>query len=350
VPQVSVVIPAYNYGRFVGEAIDSVLAQDYPREAIELIVVDDGSTDDTPDVVRRYGDDVRHVRKENGGVISAVNRGLEEARGELIAMLDADDAWLPHMLSRQVELIDSKPDVGLVYADAEVIDEEGRIVVPSYFNRFRVRPRRGRVLGALMRSNWIGTGSMLFRASLREAYQPMPPEAPWQDWWIAARVASVAELDYRDEVVYRYRLHEENQVLLASGERQVRFLEKSVRFRRWLLEHADPGSVPVSDLLGAYADLLATAEILAERSGRPLEDVLAAGEWEKSRASELAEEAEALAARDDPAALFRLAAALAHDPLWADGRRRLVRLATPAVEAASDQSASLELDRLARAG
>src|SRR5688500_14867542 len=101
-PFVSCLITTYNYGRYVGEALDSVLAQDYPADRREIIVVDDGSTDDTPQVLARYADRVKIIRQANAGVCAATERGLSETRGELIATLDADDVWLPGKLHRQV--------------------------------------------------------------------------------------------------------------------------------------------------------------------------------------------------------------------------------------------------------
>src|SRR3954447_14398775 len=108
-PTVSVVIPAYNSAWCIDHAIDSVLAQTY--HDYEIIVVDDGSTDETRDVVQRYGIAVRLVCKPNGGMSSARNRGISEARGRYIAFLDSDDRWLPTKLALQVALLDTHPDV-----------------------------------------------------------------------------------------------------------------------------------------------------------------------------------------------------------------------------------------------
>jgi glycosyltransferase involved in cell wall biosynthesis len=109
---VSVIIPTYNCGRYVGEAIDSVLNQTY--KAIEIIVVDDGSTDDTKESILRHYPSVRYFYQHNGGAARARNRGLREARGELIAFLDADDLWLPTKIEKQVAYFSKHPDVGLL--------------------------------------------------------------------------------------------------------------------------------------------------------------------------------------------------------------------------------------------
>lgn len=125
-PAVSVVIPAYNAAWCVGKAIDSVLAQDFPD--LELIVVDDGSTDDTPAVLEAYGDSIRVVQKSNGGLSSARNAGIDAARGELVAFLDADDWWLPGKLGCQVALMRDQPDLGFSSTAARVEDPGGNFL------------------------------------------------------------------------------------------------------------------------------------------------------------------------------------------------------------------------------
>ncbi len=107
-PLVSVIIPTYNRGWIIGEAVDSVLAQEYPNT--ELIVVDDGSTDATDAVLAAYGDRIRLLRQKNRGVSAARNAGIRAAAGELIAFLDSDDLWLPAKLGRQVAFFRQHPD------------------------------------------------------------------------------------------------------------------------------------------------------------------------------------------------------------------------------------------------
>jgi glycosyltransferase involved in cell wall biosynthesis len=108
---VSVIIPAYNCGRFVADAIESVLAQG--RADIEVLVVDDGSTDDTAEVVARYGDAVTLIRQRNAGAAVARNTGIRVARGRYIAFLDADDVWLPGKIEAQLAHLERHPDVSL---------------------------------------------------------------------------------------------------------------------------------------------------------------------------------------------------------------------------------------------
>jgi glycosyltransferase involved in cell wall biosynthesis len=109
-PLVSVVIPAYNAAGCIARAVDSVLAQTYERR--EILVVDDGSTDDTVQTLATYGDALRMISQANGGAGRARNQGVQASVGEFIAFLDADDRWLPDKLARQVEILEANPDIG----------------------------------------------------------------------------------------------------------------------------------------------------------------------------------------------------------------------------------------------
>lgn len=108
---VSIVIPTYNYGRFVTEAVDSALAQDY--KPVEIIVIDDGSTDDTPERLAPYEGRIRYIRQENKGLSAARNTGIRHATGQWIALLDSDDVWHPHKLKIQLQALRERKDVGL---------------------------------------------------------------------------------------------------------------------------------------------------------------------------------------------------------------------------------------------
>lgn len=123
-PRVSVIIPAYNAAWCIRRAVDSVLAQDY--RDYELIVVDDGSQDDTTTVLAAYGPVLRVVGKTNGGLSSARNAGINAARGVYVAFLDADDWWLPGKLSRQVTLMDARPDLLFCSTASEVWTAAGK--------------------------------------------------------------------------------------------------------------------------------------------------------------------------------------------------------------------------------
>ncbi|WP_437296557.1 glycosyltransferase family 2 protein [Sorangium sp. So ce426] len=111
-PLVSVVIPTYNYGHFVVDAVESVLAQTYERH--EIIVVDDGSSDDTPERLAPYRDRIRYVRQQNQGVSAARNLGIGLASGEWVALLDADDVWHPQKLALQIRVSKAHPDLSVI--------------------------------------------------------------------------------------------------------------------------------------------------------------------------------------------------------------------------------------------
>ena len=123
-PRVTVLMPAYNAGKYIEAAVESVLDQTFAD--FELLIVDDGSSDDTVPVIQGFADDrIRLIRQEQGGVSAALNTGLQHARGEYICRFDADDICFPHRVARQVEFLDANPDYLLVGSDAEYISEDG---------------------------------------------------------------------------------------------------------------------------------------------------------------------------------------------------------------------------------
>ena len=130
---ISVIIPLYNQAGSIAQALDSVLAQEY--QDFEIVVVDDGSTDGGASVVENYGDArIRLVRQANAGVSAARNRGIEEARGEYVAFLDADDEWMPEYLSVQYELVQKYPQCDVFVTNYEFHNEDG-VVTPTRINK-----------------------------------------------------------------------------------------------------------------------------------------------------------------------------------------------------------------------
>ncbi len=123
---VSTVIPVFNAASFIARAVDSVLAQTYPN--VEIIVVNDGSTDDTGAHLLAYGHRIRVIEQENAGLSAARNAGIRATRGDLVAFLDADDWWLPSKLERQVALLDANPRLGFCSTCARVVDGAGNDV------------------------------------------------------------------------------------------------------------------------------------------------------------------------------------------------------------------------------
>lgn len=149
-PLVSVVVASYNMGQYVCEAVDSVLAQDYSH--VEVIVVNDGSEDDTGERLKQYEDNakVRIINQPNGGQTVAKNRGLQEATGDYIGFCDADNYWLPGKLSRQLQVYAENPQLGVVYGDLQLIDENGNTLPEN-----PVRRHSGRITGRLLCDNFV---------------------------------------------------------------------------------------------------------------------------------------------------------------------------------------------------
>lgn len=148
---VSVLIPTYNRAHLIGKAIESALAQTY--QDIELVVVDDGSTDNTKEVIKRYGRDIVYVYQENRGIAGARNTGIRHCTGDYIAFLDSDDYWLPEKLERQMALFEQHPEYGMVACQCASIDARGRF-------RQKNRPgRSGWILEDLFYKNFIRTSA-----------------------------------------------------------------------------------------------------------------------------------------------------------------------------------------------
>jgi glycosyltransferase involved in cell wall biosynthesis len=149
---ISVIIPAYNVAPFIREAVDSALAQ--TRRDVEVIVVDDGSTDGSADMLRDLDDPrLRVIRQDNGGSASARNAGLRLASGELVAFLDADDHWAPNNLERLSGYLETHPEVDLTFGQSLIIDEQGRSLGRKTNGAGPVS------LSSLLRDNEIGNGS-----------------------------------------------------------------------------------------------------------------------------------------------------------------------------------------------
>ena len=200
-PAVSVVMAAKNYARFLPEAVDSVLAQTFPDW--ELVIVDDGSTDGTPDVVRPYLADtrIRYFRSDALGQSRAKNLGIGFSRGEFIAFLDADDAWFPTKLAEQVELLRKCPTVGVTYTQRELIDEAGK----SLGFHTETLPG-GRVLPRIFLQNFVCFSSAMVRREVFESVGVFDPSLDLSidyDLWL--RAAKHFEFRPIQKVLVKYR-------------------------------------------------------------------------------------------------------------------------------------------------
>jgi glycosyltransferase involved in cell wall biosynthesis len=203
-PLVSVIIPTHNRAELLGRAIKSVLAQTF--EDFELIVVDDASTDGTPEVVAGFDDPrIRYIRlKKNSGAPTARNTGIKKSRGAFIAFLDDDDEWLPHRLELQVKKFEELDgEVGVVYGGFYYVSQQtGKIIgkrMPAY---------RGWVYKNLLVENFVGSPTLLIR---RECFKRAglfdPKLTSSQDWDMWLRIARYYKFDYVEDVVAKYYVH-----------------------------------------------------------------------------------------------------------------------------------------------
>lgn len=163
---VSVVIPTYNYARFLSRALDSALGQ--TLSPAEIIVVDDGSTDATPAVLEGYSGRIRVHRQTNGGLSAARNTGIALATGELVALLDSDDLWLPTKLERQVALFRQHPESGAIGCGVEVVDSD-QVVIRTMLFADAIGSPEDRVRRIALRRSWVGgsgSGALIPRAVL----------------------------------------------------------------------------------------------------------------------------------------------------------------------------------------
>ncbi len=223
-PRVSVVIPAFNRAALIGETLASVLAQTY--RDFEVIVVDDGSTDDTPTILAEYERDtrVRVIRQTNQGQGAARNAGIGAARGEYVAFVDSDDVWRPDKLERQLDLLVESPGLAWVYADAYAFDHETRTVL--YVIGERVRQYEGHIAPQLLMVDFVPSPTPVVRRAVFDEVgdfdAPLPaggaterPHSgedgwarPWcDDWDMWLRIAARYAVRRDPQPLAGYRIH-----------------------------------------------------------------------------------------------------------------------------------------------
>jgi len=212
------------------EAIDSALNQTF--KDFELIIVDNYSSDNTESVVKSYDDRrIRYFKNQNNGFVS-VNRnyGIQKSRGEYIAFLDDDDLWLPEKLEKQVELLDSNEDLGLVYSSSHVIDSNGNLIKHTYFRG--IKPRRGTIFNELLVSNFIPQLTVLVR---REALSRVGvfdlKYRIAQDYDLWLRIAEYYPIGFIEEPLAKYRFHGES----ASQKNMVLSYQEDIQIKEYWL-------------------------------------------------------------------------------------------------------------------
>jgi glycosyltransferase involved in cell wall biosynthesis len=202
-PLVSALVPVYNGERYLEEALDSIFTQGW--EPLEVIVLDDGSTDSTGEIAHRYP--VRYLHQENAGIPATRNAAVEAARGEIVAFLDADDVWLPGGLEKRVRHLLADPELSYVVARMDVFLEPGNERPPWINPKFLEEPQNGLLQTFVARRDvFERVGGFDTKFAISED----------MDWFARAKDAGVRG-DILDEVCTRYRLHEESTTHRERG-------------------------------------------------------------------------------------------------------------------------------------
>jgi glycosyltransferase involved in cell wall biosynthesis len=205
-PVVSVVIPAYNAGLYLKQTLESVLAQSY--RDYEIIVVDDGSTDDTSQVALQFGDSIRYIHQSNQGLSAARNTAIKNARGEIIALLDSDDLWEPGYLEKMVPELNLHPEAAGVYCGFQYVNSRSEVVgQPS----IKVVPPELFHSEMVIRGNWLAPCAVLFRKCLvKEVGLFDEALHAVEDWDMWIRLSENYIFVGVPDALVKYRRHENN--------------------------------------------------------------------------------------------------------------------------------------------
>ena len=219
-PEVSILINTYNYGRFVARAVESALQQDLPGSEKEIIIVDDGSTDETADVMQKFRGVVKYVQKQNGGQGSAINAGVSIAGGDIVCLLDADDFFYPTKLRTVLDAFHSDDRVGVVYNKFDVVDEAGRLLMQRLPHRLIAgdicaRVQMGYICGSPT-SGISGRRSLLLTLPIPEDRFRVSA-----DFYYLALLPLITRVGVVESSQHAYRLHGSNAYAGKSGAAQL---------------------------------------------------------------------------------------------------------------------------------
>ena len=216
-PLVSFVVLSYNYARFIGETISSILTQEGKHD-FEVIVVDDASTDNSHEVISAFTDPrikyIRHTR--NMGHAATVTDGLHAARGTYVARIDSDDRYRPDFLNEVLPIFAKHPDVGLVHGDAALIDDDGKQTAPRVDTQHGGQDFYGNEYVALLERNFVCAPTVI---ALRSAWLnalPIPEGLSFHDWYFTLKIARSAPFYFRGQVLADYRVHGANYHTVIS--------------------------------------------------------------------------------------------------------------------------------------
>jgi glycosyltransferase involved in cell wall biosynthesis len=244
---VDIIVPTYNTAKYLPIALDSVVAQTF--EDWRILLIDDGSTDNTADVVAPYleslGSKLVYIKQRNGGVSAARNNGIRNAAAEFIALLDADDVWLPWRLEESLKCFTDRPEVGLAYGLISRIDSEGAVIDTFKGNR---KNAKGKIAPYIyMRSVQLPTSSMMFRKACTDrvgAFDETLKSTEDRDLWL--RMSFHYEVAFAPRVISLYRTSGDSLTTDSDGmmKAQLQFIEKhygapgcGMRARRIALSH-----------------------------------------------------------------------------------------------------------------
>lgn len=223
--KVSVIIPTYNRAYCILNALESIFNQTFSD--YEVIVVDDGSTDNTKQVLEKYSDKITYIYQQNKGQASARNNGIRNSKGEYIAFLDSDDEWLPERLKSGADILDSNKDVYLLFSDM-YRTKKGSVLKDTYFGLYK--PCRGFVFKELYFQDFIPTSSVIIRKEcfLKQGYfDEFLPLCEDYDMWL--RIAPFYKFEYIDKplVIYRYNMHQSSSNIIEGLKNQIIVLENA---------------------------------------------------------------------------------------------------------------------------
>jgi glycosyltransferase involved in cell wall biosynthesis len=231
-PTVTALIDTYNHERFIEQAIVSVLEQDFPASEMEVLVVDDGSTDRTPEIVRKFAPRVKYLRKENGGQASAFNFGIPQAHGEFIAFLDGDDWWAPAKLSTLTEYFRQRPQIGVLGHGFNQVDSVTGPVTPTLPMALREMDFSSLDDTAFFRRMmcFFGTSRVVIRKEVAQRALPIPESIAIEaDEFLSIVSIAHSRALLIPQVLTFYRLHENNLYQLRSADgRKLRRLYQSI--------------------------------------------------------------------------------------------------------------------------
>ncbi|HTQ62329.1 MAG TPA: glycosyltransferase [Candidatus Solibacter sp.] len=279
-PLITALIDTYNHERYIEQAIESVLAQDFPAEQMEVLVVDDGSSDHTAERVRKYGSRVQYFLKQNGGQGSAVNFGVQKAHGEFIILLDADDYWLPEKVRRVVERFEANPEVGMIHHRMRELDARTGELRDGHF-----LPLSGNLAATtekILTFQPTSMSSLAFRKATLEKVLPIPEAVTIQaDGYIQALAVFLAPVVAIDEPLAMYRYHGSNLYFLSEAKEDrdkdmERRKRRAVTLRALLngmtdwfrLQGYDLAQQPVRATLSRWTTLLEREEFAIAPPGR----------------------------------------------------------------------------------